>query len=130
MSLLKLIWKASHCQCSRSPLSTPLMLFKGLVWLLAGIGWIVGSMFQAGVRAYDGIVWFLSFPLVLPLVAAAVAFVSLLLVERPSRRWEQSPARPWFIAVGITSAIVMFATLLYWIVNAPDPELQRLFPYP
>lgn len=98
------------------------LLFKGIVWLLDGIGSIIGSISRAGIKSYDGIVWFLTFPWLSSGFAAVIAIVFLLLAGAPSGSWRRhSPTYPWFMVIGIASAILAFATIFYWFFNAPLP---------
>ena len=113
------------------------LLFKALWWLLmgiwlllTGIWWIVNTIFRALVAAYHGIVWFLTTPWLVPLLAFVVTLISFLRVEAKSSRDRPNRARFWYITVGIISALVMFTTLIYWLFNAPFPEIQELFPIP
>ena len=105
-------------------------LLMGIWWLLTGIWWIVTAIVRALVAAYHGIVWFVKTPWLVPLLAFVVTLISFLPVEAKSSRDRQKPARRWIIVVGIISALVMFATLFYWIANAPFPEIEKLFQIP
>ena len=105
-------------------------LLMGIWWLLTGIWWIVTAIVRALVAAYHGIVWFVKTPWLVPLLAFVVTLISFLPVEAKSSRDRQNPARRWFIVVGIISALVMFTTLIYWLFNAPFPEIEKLFQIP
>ena len=102
-------------------------LLMGIWWLLNGIWWIVTTIPRALIAAYYGIVWFVTTPWLVPILAFVVALYSSLSVEVKGRRDRPNRARFWYFTVGIISILVMLATSIYWLVNAPGPEFSRLW---
>ena len=104
-------------------------LLMGIWWLLTGIWWIVTAIVRALVAAYHGIVWFLTTPWLI--LATGGFFLACLLCLKV----ESGEKNPSFISALLVFAVITLGLatlflLLYWIANAPFPEIQKLFPIP
>ena len=98
-------------------------------WLIKGLWTILTAVWRAGVTVYDKIVWFVTSPWLI--LATGGFFLACLLCLKV----ESGEKNPSFISALLVFAVITLGLatlflLLYWIANAPFPEIHRLFQVP
>ena len=98
-------------------------------WLLKGLLTILTAVWRAGVTVYDKIVWFVTSPWLI--LATGGLFLACLLCLKV----ESGEKNPSFISALLVFAVITLGPatlflLLYWIANAPFPEIHRLYQVP
>ena len=104
-------------------------VFLGLWWLLKGLWTILSAVGRAVGTVYDKIVWFVTSPWLI--LATGGFFLACLLCLKV----ESGEKNPSFISALLVFAVITLGLatlflLLYWIANAPFPEIHRLFQVP
>ena len=104
-------------------------VFLGIWWLLKGLWTVLSAVGRAVGTAYDKIVWFLSSPWLI-LATAGFLLASLLSLNVETGGKRSSSSFGWLAFAAIISGFATLILLIYWIANAPFPEIQKLFPIP
>ena len=98
-------------------------------WLIKGLWTILTAVWRAGVTVYDKIVWFVTSPWLI-LVTGGSFLVCLLCLKVESGEKNPSFISALLVFAVITLGLATLFLLLYWIANAPFPEIHRLFQVP
>ena len=104
-------------------------VFLGLWWLLKGLWTILSAVGRAVGTAFDKIVWFLTSPWLI-LATGGVLLASLLSLNVETGGKRSSSSFGWLAFAAIISGFATLILLIYWLFNAPFPEIEKLFPIP